>query len=182
MQKYWVGWSLNSTAGEGWFGPWRSGVPKIRGGEGFFLFFSFKRMWVEVFFLDSFLLSTPFLLEGDEMEGHRHRLVGYLSQASRGSLRTSPQWSRDSASSNHRLHGTWGRRGALFLHGRTQVWEIFCFCFSLRFEKFLRKSTPLKKTVFWESTAAKVKLMFTCFLTDFSLSINLRQKTSWFQF
>ena len=55
---------------------------------------------------------------------------------------------------------------------------FLCFYFSVRFEKFLRKSTPLKKAVFWESTAAKVKLMFTCFLTDFGISINLRQKTS----
>ena len=59
---------------------------------------------------------------------------------------------------------------------------FLCFYFSVRFEKFLRKSTPLKKAVFWESTAAKVKLMFTCFLTDFSISIILGQNISWFWF
>ena len=105
------------------------------------------RRWVEVFFLHSILLSTAFLLVGDKVEGHRHRLVDYLSQASRGSLRTSPQWSRDSASSNHRLHGTWGRRGAIFLHGRTQVWETFGFFCVFIFLSGLRSSCA--KALLW---------------------------------
>ena len=40
---------------------------------------------------------------------------------------------------------------------------VFVFMCFVRFEKFLRKSTPLKKAVFWASTAVKVMLMFTCF-------------------
>ena len=154
----------------------------------FSLFFLVEKVSGSVFSFFLILLSTAFLLEGDKVEGHRHRLVGYLSQTARGSLRTSPQRSRDPASSNHCLPGTWGGRGALFLHGGAQVWEIFwffvCFCFYVFCQVW---EVPAQKHSFEESCllgehSGKGDAHVYMLLTAFSLSINLRRKISWFWF